>query len=97
MKKLAQGKFWQRNDFATLFCTLVGTKTNASPVGAGDSIRPWISVFDQGGHKLIDQVRVGAPVSTTLDERQMIGVLDRTGEGTDRLGEQVRVIGHLNL
>ena len=51
-----------------------------------------------GHQEVVGQVRVRAAVAAALEERQVVGVLDRRGlrELADRLGQQVGVVGHLD-
>ena len=66
------------------------TEVSASGIG-GRSPR-------QASRKLCDQVRVRAAVAAALEERQVVGVLNRRRlrEPADRLRQQVRVVGHLD-
>ena len=52
---------------------------------------------DARHQEVVDEVRVRAAVAAALQERQMLGVLNRLRlrEPLDRLGQQVRVVGHL--
>ncbi len=72
----------------------MSTYTYAGPIGRLDSVGPGIAIFDQRAEELVDQVRVRTAVPRPLNERKMLGVLDRPCEPTDRLGQQVSVIGH---
>ena len=85
-EKLSEGKLWELDDFATLLGALVGAKADAGPVGRGHRVGPWVPVFDQGAHEFVDQMGVGTTVPATLDERQVVGILDRLGEGSDGFG-----------
>ena len=94
---LSQGKFWKLDDFSTLLGALVGAQADTGPVCRGHGVGPWVSVFNQGAYKFVDQVGVGTAVTTTLDERQVVGILDRLGEGSDGFRQEVRVIGDFDF
>jgi len=91
-EKLSEGKLWELDDFATLLGALVGAKAHAGPVSRGHRVGPWVPVFDQGTHEFVDQMGVGTTVPATLDKRQVVGILDRLGEGSDRFRQKVCVI-----
>ena len=91
-EKLSEGKLWELDDFATLLGALVGAQADAGPVGRGHRVGPWVPVFDQSAHEFVDQMGVGTTVPATLDKRQVVGILDRLGEGSDRFRQKVCVI-----
>ena len=72
---------------------------DTGPVGTGHRVRPWVTVFNQGLQELVDKVGMGAPVSATLDKGEVVRIMDflRHREPANRLGQQVGIVGHLDL
>ena len=71
------------------------TIVQLAEVSASGSAR----LLAEAGHQeVVDEVRVRAAVAAALQEREVLGVLDRRRlrEPADRLREQVRVVGHLD-
>src|SRR5262249_49173503 len=74
----------QLHDFAPLLGRLVRADPHAGPVGGLHGIGPRVAVLHEGGDELVDEVRVRAAVAAPLNEREVVGVLDRFREHADR-------------
>ena len=77
-----------------LTATFVGANADAGPVGASHRVWLGIAIFDQGTDEFVHEVRVRTTVTATLDERQMVCILNRLGEFANRFRQQMRVVGH---
>ena len=75
----------------------MGTDADASPVGGGLGVGPWVSVLNKRAQEFVDHVRVTTPVAATLHKGQMVGVFDGLGKFLYRLGQQVSVVGDIHL
>ena len=85
MNGLLQGKLREFDQLATLRCAFMGAQSNAGPVRTGYCIGPRIAVFNESTDEFMDKVWVRAAMPTTLNERQVVSVLDRLREHADRL------------
>ena len=54
----------------------MSTNADARPVGTGDGIRPRLAVFQQRTQHFVGQMRVRSAVPATLQEGQVIRVVN---------------------
>ena len=75
----------------------MGQDADAGPVGGEGGVGPGVAAGGEGGDELVDEVRMGAAVAATLDERKVVRVLDRFREHPDRLRQQVGEVGDFDF
>ena len=84
---------------AALHSGLMGTDTYAGPVSTVNVAGDRIPVLQDAADKLMNQVGMGTPVATPLEERQMrVAVIIHRlpGKAPDLRGQAVRVVRDLN-
>ena len=91
-----QGEGGEIDSLAALLGALMGADAYAGPVGRRLGVGPRVAVFDQRVQKFIDHVRVTAAVAAALHKGEVVSVLNALGEFLDRLGQQMREVGHLD-
>ncbi len=66
----------------------------AEVAASGSAGRSPLTAAQEG----VNQVRMRPAVASSLEEREVLGVLDgrRLGEPADRLGQEVGIVGHLD-
>ncbi len=94
---LLQSELGEFDNLSTLRRALVGTDTNAGPVGTRHRIGPRIAVLDQRGNKLVHQVRMGTAMTTPLDKGKVIRILNRLGKLSNFYWQKMGIVGDFDL
>ena len=73
MRFLLQRELRQVHDRSALESGLVSQDADAGPIRTQGRVRPRIAVVAQGRDELVDQVRMRAAMTATLNEAQVLG------------------------
>jgi hypothetical protein len=84
--------------FSSVHRRLVCAEAHHGPVGRGGGVGQGGAVAFHRAQEGVDQVGMRAAVTAALEEREVLGILNRgrLGEPTDGLRQQTGVVGHLH-